>query len=210
MRWPSFFSIFFLLFLACLFAEQFTTKDGKIFEGTVLDQDEQNIYLDTSSGVVNLSKMDLVTYAGDRVTREPGIRLDAPKDKYFITENEVENPVAYIGRGALSQSMYDEFLEAAAKEKGKTRETLTLEEKKAALDKAIEEEIHAHFEKYPERFRKPIKLLPLFQYINYPLGKITKEEAKATAKALKENPEPTNQWSAFQDQFNPTATAWIT
>ena len=55
----------FLALSTPLFADTYETKSGKIYEGTMIDEDDANIYLDVpSGGSVNLKKADILNQNG--------------------------------------------------------------------------------------------------------------------------------------------------
>ena len=149
-RLPNLVILLSLLFIPSrlLSADLFELRSGKTIEGNILYEDEGSYYLETSNGVSNVLRSDVVKVNGVEVSPPPLLEKKVTPSAEVPPSNSIphrssDNLVARVGSsGGVTQAELRPYLLIAMRDSGKASiEELTEAERRQALTHAVEDEM---------------------------------------------------------------------
>ncbi|OHB77735.1 MAG: hypothetical protein A2Z34_03170 [Planctomycetes bacterium RBG_16_59_8] len=125
--------------MTALYADEVILKNGNVLSGTITVETEKTVTIKVKVGTISIPKEQIAALRkGDSLTPlSPGSSTSSG----IVPPVNIRNPVARVGPGGISGEEFELYLLKRANALGATPATLTEEEKKRALNEAIEDEI---------------------------------------------------------------------
>lgn len=178
-----------------MWADQFETRNGKKYEGKILTEDTQGLFLETSEGMINLPKMNLLTVNGEPYHY-------AGKATAFVDPSKAPAQPVYVGQMSTADQ------DAGAAEQGKNIGVPFVAPEQLGQPPVVaaeatapagtvppmihsvvsEEELEKYYQRHPEEFRMPVQLK--LKYIN----NAVLEQFKLQPEAILKNPAASTAW----------------